>query len=121
MFSPHVWGMIEQQTKRVAAGERRFEAYLDGIVAALGHGGRAEPARAYCTGLLLPGERKSIEPMAARLEPSRVQAAHQSLHPSDRQSGVERRGGARDGAPARAAVPRAPRSDPHLDCRRHWL
>jgi SRSO17 transposase len=72
--------MTERETKRVSAGEQRFEDYLDGIVAALGHGGRAEPARAYCTGLLLPGARKSIEPMAARLEPTRVQAAHQSLH-----------------------------------------
>jgi SRSO17 transposase len=72
--------MAEQQAKRVSAGERRFEDYLDGIVTALGHGGRAEPARAYCTGLLLPGSRKSIEPMAARLAPARVQAAHQSLH-----------------------------------------
>ncbi|NGO56237.1 IS701 family transposase, partial [Allomesorhizobium camelthorni] len=27
-----------------------------------------------------PGERKSVEPMAARVEPGRVQAAHQSLH-----------------------------------------
>src|SRR5690349_19608469 len=36
--------------------------------------------RAYCTGLLLPGERKSIEPMAARLDPAHVQAKHQSLH-----------------------------------------
>jgi SRSO17 transposase len=76
----HIWSVTDRQTKRVSGGERRFEAYLDGIVAALGHGGRAEPARAYCTGLLLPGERKSIEPMAARLEPRRVQAAHQSLH-----------------------------------------
>jgi SRSO17 transposase len=42
---------------------------------------RAGPPRcAYCTGLLLPGERKSIEPMAARLEPAHVQAKHQSLH-----------------------------------------
>jgi SRSO17 transposase len=30
--------------------------------------------------LLLPSERKSIEPMAARLHPERVQAARQSLH-----------------------------------------
>jgi SRSO17 transposase len=30
--------------------------------------------------LLLPGSRKSVEPMAARMEPGRVQAAHQSLH-----------------------------------------
>jgi SRSO17 transposase len=30
--------------------------------------------------LILPGERKSVEPIAARVEPARVQAAHQSLH-----------------------------------------
>ena len=64
----------------VGAAERRFEPYLDAIIGVLGHVGRAEPARAYCRGLLLPGERKSIEPMAARLAPERVQAAHQSLH-----------------------------------------
>jgi SRSO17 transposase len=29
---------------------------------------------------LLPGDRKSVEPMAARVQPGRVQAAHQSLH-----------------------------------------
>jgi SRSO17 transposase len=34
----------------------------------------------YCKGLLLPGERKSIEPMAARLHPHNVQATRQSLH-----------------------------------------
>ncbi len=67
------------QDKLDSAGER-FTAYLDAIVAALGHADRAGPARAYCTGLLLPGERKSIEPLAARLSPHRVQAAHQSLH-----------------------------------------
>jgi SRSO17 transposase len=58
----------------------RFAAYLDGITAVLGHASRVGPARAYCTGLLLPGERKSVEPMAARMEPDRVQAAHQSMH-----------------------------------------
>jgi hypothetical protein len=30
--------------------------------------------------LLLPLERKSVEPMAARADPTRVGAAHQSLH-----------------------------------------
>jgi SRSO17 transposase len=34
----------------------------------------------YCTGLLLPGERKSVEPMAARLAPDNVRRMHQSLH-----------------------------------------
>src|SRR5919206_2987668 len=61
-------------------GEARFAAYLDAIAAVLGHASRAASARAYCTGLLLPGERKSIEPIAARLAPDRVQAAYQSLH-----------------------------------------
>jgi SRSO17 transposase len=64
-----------------AAGiESRFEAYVQALAASLGHADRAAPFRSYCAGLLLPGERKSVEPMAARLEPSRVQAAHQSLH-----------------------------------------
>ena len=34
----------------------------------------------YCKGLLLPGERKSIEPIAARLDPDSVQPMRQSLH-----------------------------------------
>jgi SRSO17 transposase len=34
----------------------------------------------YCTGLLLSGDRKSIEPMAARLAPDNVRRMHQSLH-----------------------------------------
>src|SRR5215207_1214290 len=46
----------------------------------LGHADRRAPLRAYTTGLLLPGERKSVEPMAARVDPSRVGAAHPSLH-----------------------------------------
>jgi SRSO17 transposase len=62
------------------AAERRLDAYLDAIAGALGHADRRAPARASCTGLLLPGERKSVEPMAARLAPRRVRATHQSLH-----------------------------------------
>jgi SRSO17 transposase len=50
------------------------------MAAVLRHASRAASARAYCTGLLLPGERKSVEPMAARLEPGRAQAKHQSMH-----------------------------------------
>ena len=41
---------------------------------------RAAPLRAYVTGLLLPGERKSVEPMAARVDPRHVRARHQSMH-----------------------------------------
>ena len=60
--------------------EDRFNTYLDALSAELGHADRAAPFQSYCTGLLLPGERKSVEPMAARLEPERVQATHQSRH-----------------------------------------
>jgi hypothetical protein len=60
--------------------EARFNTYLDALSSTLGHADRAAPFHAYCTGLLLPGERKSVEPMAARVEPERVQARHQSLH-----------------------------------------
>ena len=60
--------------------DERFAAYVERLSGALGHADRTAPLKAYCTGLLLPGERKSVEPMAARVEPRRVRAAHQSLH-----------------------------------------
>jgi SRSO17 transposase len=75
-----MWGMVERQTRRLGTGQARFATYLDAIAAVLGDVRRAASARAYCTGLLLPGERKSVEPMAARIEPARVQAKHQSMH-----------------------------------------
>lgn len=60
--------------------ESRLAAYVEALTASLGHADRAAPFRSYTAGLLLPGARKSVEPMAARVEPGRVQAAHQSLH-----------------------------------------
>src|SRR3984893_6840044 len=60
--------------------EKRFAAYMDGLAKAAGHADREIPLRNYCTGLLLPGERKSVEPMAARLAPGNVRRMHQSLH-----------------------------------------
>jgi SRSO17 transposase len=53
---------------------------MDGLAQAAGHADRAVPLKNYCTGLLLPGERKSVEPMAARLAPTNVRRMHQSLH-----------------------------------------
>ena len=58
----------------------RFETYLEKLSLAVGHADRREPLRAYLSGLLLPGERKSVEPMAAKWDPLHVQARHQSLH-----------------------------------------
>ena len=60
--------------------ESRFEAYVEALSESLGHADRVTPFRSYCAGLILPGDRKSVEPMAARVAPGRVQAAHQSLH-----------------------------------------
>ncbi len=60
--------------------EKRFAAYIGGLANAAGHADRNVPLKNYTTGLLLPGERKSIEPMAARLAPHNVPRMHQSLH-----------------------------------------
>jgi len=59
--------------------EARFAEYVESLARCLGHKDRIEPFRRYCVGLLLPGERKSVEPMAARLRPERTAAEHQSL------------------------------------------
>jgi len=59
--------------------EARFAQYVEGLAGCLGHKDRIEPFRRYCVGLLLPGDRKSVEPMAARLNPARTAAEHQSL------------------------------------------
>jgi SRSO17 transposase len=53
---------------------------MDGLAKAAGHEDRHTPLKNYCKGLLLPGERKSIEPMAARLDPVNVEPMRQSLH-----------------------------------------
>jgi len=60
--------------------ESRLAAYVEVITSILGHADRVVPFQSYCAGLLLPGDRKSVEPMAARVQPARVQAAHQSMH-----------------------------------------
>jgi SRSO17 transposase len=59
--------------------EARFAAYVDGLSSVIGHVRRTRQLRDYCTGLVLPGERKSVEPMAARTAPGRTAAQHQSL------------------------------------------
>jgi SRSO17 transposase len=64
----------------MGSSESRFEAYVGHLSDAVGHAGRAEPLRAYCLGLMRPGERKSVEPMAARVDPRRVSAMHQAMH-----------------------------------------
>ena len=59
--------------------ETRFAEYVAGLASVIGRADRTGPLRDYCTGLMLPGERKSVEPMAARTAPVRTAAQHQSL------------------------------------------
>jgi SRSO17 transposase len=61
------------------ASEARFAAYVEGLASVVGHADRTGPLRDYCTGLMLPGERKSVEPLAAKTAPARTAAQHQSL------------------------------------------
>jgi SRSO17 transposase len=59
--------------------ESRFACYVEGLVIVIGHAGRGGPLHDYLLGLVLPGERKSVEPMAAITAPGRRAAQHQSL------------------------------------------
>lgn len=64
---------------RMASSESRFSAYVEGLVGVIGHADRARPLRDYCVGLMMPCDRKSVEPMAAVTAPGRTAAQHQSL------------------------------------------
>ena len=65
--------------RRSEAIESRFAAYVEGLTSVIGHADRARPLRDYCMGLMMPCERKSVEPMAAITAPERTAAQHQSL------------------------------------------
>src|ERR1700676_1254254 len=65
--------------RRSGTSESRFGEYVEGLVSVIGHADRAQPLRDYCTGLMMPCERKSVEPMAAITAPERTAAQHQSL------------------------------------------
>jgi SRSO17 transposase len=59
--------------------DARLSDYLDQLASVIGRVSREGPLRDYCTGLLLPSARKSVEPIAAMTAPDRVSAQHQSL------------------------------------------
>jgi SRSO17 transposase len=71
---------VHTEQKEEKTPEKRFDHYVELLTEAVGHADRAEPLRAYTTGLMLPGDRKSVEPMAARIDPSNVRSKHQSMH-----------------------------------------
>ena len=76
--------------------ESRFSAYVEALGAALGHADRIAPVRRYCAGLLLPGDRKSIEPMAARVprppELSHIKDPEQALQQFVNDTGFPKQG-----------------------------
>ena len=60
----------------------KLEAFLADVVMSMGRKERREHAEQYIRGLLLDGERKSIEPMANRLPDADVQALQQFVNQS---------------------------------------
>jgi SRSO17 transposase len=69
-------------TRRLALTDelQEFDRYMDHLSEGLGHADRHAGLRGYCTGLMAPLARKSVEPMAAHMDPLRVRSRHQSLH-----------------------------------------
>ena len=59
---------------------KEFNRYIAHLSEGLGHADRHAGLRGYCTGLMLPLSRKSVEPMAARVDPLHASARHQALH-----------------------------------------
>ena len=53
---------------KAGGSESRFASYVEAITSVLGHADRAAPFQSYCARLLLPGDRKSVEPIAARMQ-----------------------------------------------------
>src|SRR5262245_21936005 len=72
------WGVTMNLRSLPAIGSR-FAAYVEGLIGVIGQADRSGPLRDYCVGLMLPCERKSVEPMAARTAPARTSAQHQEL------------------------------------------
>lgn len=71
--------MVIGMDQELIESETRFGNYVAALSEAIGHADRVEPLGDYCSGLLLPLERKSVEPLAAAVAPERVSAKHQSL------------------------------------------
>ena len=107
---------------RVLGRKRRaFFALCRGLASVIGHADRVSPLRDYCIGLMMPCERKSVEPMAAVTAPARTAAQHQSLLHFVGQARGRTRGCWR--RCARLVLPAIERAWPDrgLDHRRHRL
>lgn len=61
-------------------GKTDFDRYIAHLMQALGHADRKSALVGYCNGLMFSTSRKSVEPMAKHIDPTRHGAIHQSLH-----------------------------------------
>ena len=77
----------------------RFDRYMNHLSEGLGHLDRHAGLKGYCTGLMLPLCRKSVEPMAARVDPMHASARHQALHHFVAKAAMVRSGDAASGLP----------------------
>ena len=105
--------------QEAAESEKRFAVYVEQLASVMGHPARERPLRDYCTGLVMPLERKSVEP------PGGADGTRSCKCPTSiavalcRRSLVERRRGASRGTRAGVAIAGATGADPSVDHRRH--
>ena len=72
--------VMKNHAPSIKTRKERFENYLSFLSNELDHADHIKPFRDYLVGLLLQGERKSIEPIAARIDPDHLRAKHPSLN-----------------------------------------
>ena len=70
------------ETREIERFRLKLEAFLGDVVLSMGRKERRQHAEEYIRGLLMDGERKSIEPMANRLPDGDVQALQQFVNQS---------------------------------------
>src|SRR5450759_5910436 len=68
---------MKERTMELTA---EFTRYLEHVGEGVGRFERKGSLKIYCSALMLPLKRKSIEPLAAAIDPYHVPAKHQSLH-----------------------------------------
>ena len=76
---PHASGMTEKQLSGVRT---RLDRFLRDLVEPMGRSERRHWAQMYIQGLLLDGQRKSVQPMAERIAGADEQALNQFLNQS---------------------------------------
>lgn len=69
--------LLCMNANQMASLDRRLNGFLGDLLTPMGRSERRHWAKVYLQGLLLDGERKSIEPMAERIEGAEVQALRQ--------------------------------------------